>query len=79
MSNPLEGFEVMGGLKPRSCMGEAVLAFIETGNRCMGKKYDTRKEAQSALNSARGFIKYHEIKGVKSVLRDNTVMFMRTD
>ena len=81
MSNPLDGFEVMDAPKNLrrswSYMGEAVEAFAESGNECMGKRFESSEEAHKAYMSAKHYIKYHQFQNVKASIRRDTVLLLR--
>lgn len=84
MSNVLEGFEVInrdecpGVVKSR--MGKVVLAFLESGNECMGKRYDDLSELRRDVDSARQFVKYKPSRkrlGVRVSKRGDMLFLMR--
>ena len=82
MSNPLEGFEVMDvpkRISTRAWMADAVLAFLKTGNKCMGKCFESNEEAYKAYRSAKSYIAYHKVEGVKASVRDDTLLLIRKE
>ena len=80
MNNPLEGFEVMEvpkRISTRAWMADAVLAFANTDNECMGKRFESNEEAHKAYQSAKSYIAYHKVKGVKAAVRDDLFLLIK--
>ena len=80
MNNPLDGFEVMEvpkRISTRAWMADAVLAFVKTGNECMGKRFPSNEEAHKAYQSAKSYISYHKVDGVKASVRDDLLLLIK--
>ena len=81
----LDGFEPIDPMvaNVRSDIGRAVMAFIASGNECMGKRYDDADKLVSDMNKARNFVRYHvRPKGlcnVKVRRRGDMLVLIRDD
>lgn len=82
MNDLLEGFEVVNpssaiiGGDARCRMGRVVLAFIDSGNECMAKRYSDKQSLRSDTVSARGFVNYHNLD-VNVSRRGDMLLLMR--
>ena len=78
--DPLDGFEVMEE-PPRNtwgAMGKAAIEFVESGNACMGKRYDDMREMHLDYHKAKGFVKNHSLP-MRVRRRGNLLLFERKD
>ena len=60
MGGPLDGFEVMDlPSATASRMGQAITAFLDSGNVCMGRRYDDAGQLKRDANNARQWLHYN--------------------
>ena len=80
MTSALDGYEVieLSTVITRSAMGRTVLAFIESGNECMGRRYGDLKQLRRDQNTARAFIRTHGLN-VRAYRRNDMLMLVRLD
>lgn len=84
MNDLLEGFEVVNpssaiiGGDARCRMGRVVLAFIESGNECMAKRYSDKQSLFSDTVSARSFARYRNLD-VKVRRRGDMLFLIKGD
>ena len=84
MNDLLEGFEVVNpssaiiGGDAKCRMGMVVLAFIESGNECMAKRYSDKQSLFSDTVSARSFARYRNLD-VKVRRRGDMLFLIKGD
>ncbi len=79
----LDGFEVTE--KPRMCKRskwnteETIMAFVDTGNECMAKRFDDKGVMNKMYSAFTQFLNRHDEYPVIALRRENTLMLMRSD
>ena len=81
MGEPLDGFEAMEAPRTpvKSRIGQVVMAFLESGNECMGRRYDDPAELKRDANAAYQWLSYKRNRslGVRASRRGDMLLLIR--